>query len=160
MYMHVHVIQPHKWIYAFGRYKILQLKSSNIHVQYMCNVHTCAHRHARSPMLNMLMCTHTHTPLSCWFPVPCSWSVLLPVVPGRWTPASLKIPEWPQVHQCEHSTGLSPSLARAVWVRRDKIPYSGKLSRVKMFTNFAVWEPPVNVFSTKFWVCHTHPWLV
>ena len=30
------------------------------------------------------------------------------------------------------------------------VPYSGKLSREKTFTNFAVLEPPVKVFSTKF----------
>ena len=30
------------------------------------------------------------------------------------------------------------------------IPYSGKLSREKTFTNLAVLEPPVKVFSTKF----------
>ena len=30
------------------------------------------------------------------------------------------------------------------------IPYSGKLSREKTFTNFAVLEPSAKVFSTKF----------
>ena len=30
------------------------------------------------------------------------------------------------------------------------IPYSGKLSREKTFTNFTVLEPPTKVFSTKF----------
>ena len=29
-------------------------------------------------------------------------------------------------------------------------PYSGKLSREKMFTNFTVLEPPAKVFSSKF----------
>ena len=40
-----------------------------------------------------------------------------------------------------------------------QVLYSGKLLRVKTFMNFTVWEPPVNVFSTKFWACHTHLWL-
>ena len=34
-------------------------------------------------------------------------------------PASLETPEWPRAHLREHSTGLSPSLARSVGVRRE-----------------------------------------
>ena len=30
------------------------------------------------------------------------------------------------------------------------IPYSGKLSREKTFTNFAIFQPSAKVFSTKF----------
>ena len=33
---------------------------------------------------------------------------------------------------------------------------SGKLSREKIFTNFAILQPPVKVFSTKFSTCHIH----
>ena len=38
------------------------------------------------------------------------------------------------------------------------LPYSGKFSRKKIFTNFAIFklQPPAIVFSTKFWACHTH----
>ena len=36
------------------------------------------------------------------------------------------------------------------------IPYSGKLSREKTFTNFAIFPPSAKVFSTKFQACHTH----
>ena len=32
----------------------------------------------------------------------------------------------------------------------DAVPYNGKLSNEKTFTNFVVLEPPVKVFSTKF----------
>ena len=31
-----------------------------------------------------------------------------------------------------------------------KLPYSGKLSREKTFTNFAIFQPSAKVFSTKF----------
>ena len=37
------------------------------------------------------------------------------------------------------------------------IPYSRKLSREKIFTNFAYLEPPAKVFSTKFGACHSLP---
>ena len=33
---------------------------------------------------------------------------------------------------------------------RKSIPYSGKLSREKIFTNFAIFPPSAKVFSTKF----------
>ena len=36
------------------------------------------------------------------------------------------------------------------------IPYSGKLSREKTFTNFALLEPSVKAFSMKFGACCTH----
>ena len=36
------------------------------------------------------------------------------------------------------------------------IPYSGKFSREKSFTNFAVFQPSAKVLSTKFKACHTH----
>ena len=38
-----------------------------------------------------------------------------------------------------------------VHVYISKLQYSEKLLREKIFTNFAVWEPPAKVFSTKFW---------
>ena len=36
------------------------------------------------------------------------------------------------------------------------VPYSGKLSREKTYTNFAIFQPSAKVFSKKFWACHTH----
>ena len=33
---------------------------------------------------------------------------------------------------------------------------SGKLSREKTFTNFAIFQPSAKVFSMKFLACHTH----
>ena len=36
------------------------------------------------------------------------------------------------------------------YMDKGDIPYSGKLSREKTFVNFAVLEPPIKVFCTKF----------
>ena len=36
------------------------------------------------------------------------------------------------------------------WIVEERIPYSGKLSREKTFTNFAIFQPSSKVFSTKF----------
>ena len=36
------------------------------------------------------------------------------------------------------------------------IPYSGKLSKEKTFTNFTVLDPSAKVFLHEIWVCHTH----
>ena len=59
--------------------------------------------------------------------------------------------------QCNDSMHALTSVASAIYIKLMLccmkswiIPYSGKLSREKTFTNFAIFQPSAKVFSTKF----------
>ena len=45
---------------------------------------------------------------------------------------------------------LEVAVGEAIDLTLELIPYSGKLSREKTFTNFAIFQPSAKVFSTKF----------
>ena len=50
-----------------------------------------------------------------------------------------------------HNNNIISILLNSVTTSRDvQLPYSGKLSREKTFMNFAILQPSVKVFSTKF----------